>query len=308
MEKIGMVYAAKDPDGGFCYYEYREGVGYTKYSPFATLEEADRAAAAHAARLPELLNYIPAEEPQQPQSDPLEAFERAGVISKSEITPLTAAECAELSGAAAETAAAQEAPAVRPAPKHYWNETTGESTFSAVMALRWHRRGDLLSVYTFDAGIYQHGRHVHGAPQEKPREEDENRAHCKHIAEEIDAYAAGELKRCPECGEIHRREWDDVGEVFRCPECGAVTSIDEWDTLSLWEFFDNAYDIEYRCDSRKEYRSVRIMLACGGPNIYVDTASRAIELYWWTERASYPISYDAAEIIDEWAAEYWGCM
>jgi hypothetical protein len=30
-----------------------------------------------------------------------------------------------------------------------------------------------------------------------------------------------------------------------------------------------------------------------------------VELYWWTDRASYPISYDAVDAVDEWAAEYW---
>lgn len=107
-----------------------------------------------------------------------------------------------------------------------------------------------------------------------------------------------------------RRDWDDIADVFRCPECGAVTSVDDWETLSLWEYFDDAFDVEFRvCGrARDALRSVCVMVAYGGPNIYVDTASKSVELYWWSERASYPISYEAAEIIDDWAAEYWGCM
>ena len=47
------------------------------------------------------------------------------------------------------------------------------------------------------------------------------------------------------------------------------------------------------------------MVACGGPNIYIDTASALVKLYWWTEYAEYPLSYSARDAIDEWAEEYW---
>jgi predicted RNA-binding Zn-ribbon protein involved in translation (DUF1610 family) len=226
--------------------------------------------------------------------------------------------------AAEEAATSQEAPAAEKAPaapepdpqdarpaKVYFNERTGEREERASVAMGWHRAGDAVRVDTRDAywGELLHRVTIQGAPQEPKRSrEDENRAHCRHIAEEIDAHARGELKRCPECGEIHRRDWDDIADVFRCPECGAITSIDDWDTCSLWEFFDDAYDIEFRVGSDRRYRSVRVMVACGGPNIYIDTASKNVELYWWGERAWYPISYDAVEIIDEWAEEIWGCM
>ena len=49
------------------------------------------------------------------------------------------------------------------------------------------------------------------------------------------------------------------------------------------------------------------MVAFGGPTIYIDSATRAVELYWWTDRASYPISRDAADALDEWAQELWTC-
>jgi hypothetical protein len=107
-----------------------------------------------------------------------------------------------------------------------------------------------------------------------------------------------------------------VGDVFRCPECGAVAISDEcdggtwddvWETVSLWEWLDNELlDIEYRCTGRKEYRSAQICIAWGGPNIYIDTATKDVELYWGSERARYPVSYDAIDIIDEWAESYWG--
>lgn len=134
----------------------------------------------------------------------------------------------------------------------------------------------------------------------------ENREHCKHIAENLEAYTAGNIYRCPECNEEIQLP-DDVGDKYRCPHCETVSDIDDLEQLSIWDYLDDVFDIEYRIDSNKELRSVQLMVACGGPNIYIDTASKAVELYWWGERANYPISYDAATEIDAWAEELYKC-
>lgn len=138
----------------------------------------------------------------------------------------------------------------------------------------------------------------------------ENEKYCESIAYEIENIVGGYTRRCPECGAMVTREWDDVGDKFRCPECKEVSDTDEWDQKSLWGYFDDALDIEYRVGGRGPdgYRSVVIMVACGGPNIYVDTGSGLVELYWWSERANWPLSRDAVDMIDEWASECWALM
>lgn len=138
----------------------------------------------------------------------------------------------------------------------------------------------------------------------------ENREHCKRIALDLEAYADGRVYRCPECGEAiewNNDNYNSEGANYTCSECGAVVEECELEALSLYDFFEDCLDIEYRVDGYKELRGVRIMVTCGGPNIYIDTATKAVELYWWRDRASYPISIDAVEAVDEWAAELWGC-
>ena len=196
--------------------------------------------------------------------------------------------------------------------KHYLNIRTGEDTASASQAMAWHRAGDMVQVNTYYNEPKKTGLanvvHVPGAAQATARSaEDANRAHCKHIALELDAYVNGDIRRCPDCGEEHRRDWSEVGEAFRCPSCGESSDPDDWEQLSVWDFLGDCYDIEYRCSSRRELRSVCVMVACGGPNIYLDTASKDVELYWWSERARYPMSYEAVEALDDWADEMWGC-
>lgn len=139
----------------------------------------------------------------------------------------------------------------------------------------------------------------------------ENREHCKYIAEELEAYAEGTVYRCPECGEVIRwdnEQYNDDEGTYTCDCCGASFDESDLEPLSVLDFIQNAYDIEYRVGSNKEYRSVKIMVACGGPNIYIDTARRLVTLHWWTDYAEYPISSTACDALDEYMEEYWGCM
>ncbi len=188
---------------------------------------------------------------------------------------------------------------------------TGENFVSATEAMKAHKNGASVSV-----GIYTDNMqfvkkvNIPGAARPERDAEKENRAHCEHIALELDAYVNGEVKRCPDCGEIHRRGWDDVGDVFKCPNCGEVADVDVWECLGVWDFLEDVYDIEYRVSGRARdaLRSVCIMVACGGPNIYLDTETKNVELYWWSERAWYPMSGEAVAALDAWAEEMWCCL
>jgi predicted RNA-binding Zn-ribbon protein involved in translation (DUF1610 family) len=127
----------------------------------------------------------------------------------------------------------------------------------------------------------------------------ENREHCKHIAQDIERIADGGVYTCPECGEMVTMIETEDADGFTVYElsCGHTVEY-EPDNVTFYEYFSDVYDIEYRIGSDREYRSVKLMVACGGPNIYIDTSRRAVLLYWWTDSAEYPISYDAAEEID----------
>lgn len=135
----------------------------------------------------------------------------------------------------------------------------------------------------------------------------ENRNTCKRIAESLEAYSDGLMYRCPECGEEFYMN-ENAGDKYCCPSCRAVFAIEEYEQLSIWDYMNDALDIRFVVSSRKEILAVKVLVAFGGPNIWIDTESRAVELYWWTDRASYPISTSAANALDAWAEEYWECM
>ena len=133
-----------------------------------------------------------------------------------------------------------------------------------------------------------------------------NRDHCKRIALELEQYANGDVYRCPECNEIITLP-DDVGDKYRCPACGTVHDVDDLEQLSTWDYLEDALDFRFLIDSLRDVLAVKILVTFGGPNIWIDTESRAVELYWLTDRASYPLSTDVCDALNEWADEYLAC-
>lgn len=141
----------------------------------------------------------------------------------------------------------------------------------------------------------------------------ENREYCKRIAEEIEKYASGDAYKCPHCGEVSAldafKEIEDENGVtlYTCPNCGALAEEYDLEPLTLYDYFADALDIEYRIGSNRQFRSVCVMVTCGGPNIYIDTATKNVELYGWTEQAKYPLDYDAVDEINTMFEELYNC-
>lgn len=149
-----------------------------------------------------------------------------------------------------------------------------------------------------------------------------NRKHdnwCKRIADELEKYNSGNWFAYD--GDIYPMDSDDfnaLGEGFRFVDddpdtfneyylfpCGDKVDIDDTEPLSLYDWFtdDTIYNLEYVLDSNKELTAVRVMVACGGPNIYINTWDKQVELFWWTESGKYYLPADLCDsitsVIDE---------
>lgn len=103
--------------------------------------------------------------------------------------------------------------------------------------------------------------------------------YAKRIGLEIEDYYNGKIYKCPECGQ--EIEYDGDGEEkIKCPCCGESFNVCDAEQLSLCDYFENALDIEYRIGADRQYRSVQVCIAWGGPNIYIDTDTKCVEIYW----------------------------
>lgn len=162
--------------------------------------------------------------------------------------------------------------------------------------------GKVLAAYKYVGGI----RHEIKAETRREAQDRENWETCKRIAEEVEAYAEGRIYKCPDCGALLDLEDHDC-DKYKCPECGEVHDVDDLEALGIWDYMDDVLDIEYRISGRMEFRSVQVMVACGGPNIYIDTGARAVQLFWWFDKAEYSLLPSACDEIDEWAEELFQC-
>lgn len=125
----------------------------------------------------------------------------------------------------------------------------------------------------------------------------ENIEHCKRIARMIDASFQGNVFKCPYCGNT------EISPKGIC-KCGEMQDAEDWESAPLLDGVE-IYDIEYRVGADLEFRSVELMIAGGGPSIYIDTSSHSVNLYWGTDEARYPLSLEVCEAIDEiFTAQY----
>jgi hypothetical protein len=75
--------------------------------------------------------------------------------------------------------------------------------------------------------------------------------------------------------------------------------------MSAFDYLQDALDIEYIIGSDGQYRGARILVAFGGPNIWIDTKNNEVEGYWWTDKAT--SSYTDSIGLNEALEELWNC-
>jgi hypothetical protein len=56
--------------------------------------------------------------------------------------------------------------------------------------------------------------------------------------------------------------------------------------FSAFDYLQDALDIEYIVSSKGEYLGARVLVAFGGPNIWVNTRTNTVEGQWWGDSAS----------------------
>lgn len=104
----------------------------------------------------------------------------------------------------------------------------------------------------------------------------ENREYCKRIAEELKAIYNGH----------------------------GVT--EDGEQATLYDWINDALDFEYIIDSKRRYKSAKIWVTLGGPNVWIDTAEKSVKLAWANERAEFLLPYEVCDEIDEIMSEIWG--
>ena len=71
------------------------------------------------------------------------------------------------------------------------------------------------------------------------------------------------------------------------------------------EWMEDVYDVRYIVDSKKKYLGAMLMVAGGGPTIWVNTWTKEVEGYWGGDKVLEPFIDNIG--LDDYNAEMYNC-
>jgi len=95
-------------------------------------------------------------------------------------------------------------------------------------------------------------------------------------------------RRGETCEEQLRRMCKSIADSITNPNPKFIGPEDEeprQETAGDW--MEDVYDIRYYVDSRKEYLGAELMVAGGGPTIWVNTWTKEVEGHWGGDRVTW---------------------
>ena len=115
------------------------------------------------------------------------------------------------------------------------------------------------------------------------------------------------IRKRETCEQQLRRMCKSIADEITNP----VTSNDEQEDGSVEqrggasEWMEGTYDIRYYVDSSKQYLGAEIMVAGGGPTIWVNTYTKYVEGYWGSDKVLEPFIDNLG--LDYYCEELYGC-
>lgn len=94
--------------------------------------------------------------------------------------------------------------------------------------------------------------------------------------------------------------FDELNAIYE----GRATN-DDGEPATMWDYFNDPLDFEYTVSARGDYMGVRVYVALGGPNIWIDTRRGEIGGAWGTDRAERWLPSEIAEEIDSVFSDYY---
>ncbi len=90
-------------------------------------------------------------------------------------------------------------------------------------------------------------------------------------------------KKSETCEEQLRRMCKDIADSISCPGEGDRTY-----PTTAYDWMEGTYDIEWITYQDGRYKAARLLVAGGGPNIWVNMHTHEVEGYWASDRVIEP--------------------
>jgi hypothetical protein len=75
--------------------------------------------------------------------------------------------------------------------------------------------------------------------------------------------------------------------------------------MTAFDYLQDALDIEYIVNGKGEYLGARVLVAFGGPNIWVNTRTNTVEGHWWSNSCTASFTDNIG--LDDALEELWNC-
>ena len=100
-------------------------------------------------------------------------------------------------------------------------------------------------------------------------------------------------KKSETCEEQLRDQCKHIAETISTP----LEDVHEW--------MNDVYDIEWITFNDHKYKAARLMVAGGGPNIWVNLQTGTVDGYWWGDTCKVPFEDNLG--LDEYLEELHAC-
>ena len=117
-------------------------------------------------------------------------------------------------------------------------------------------------------------------------------------------YIKPKKKKSETCGEQLRRMCRSIADGIDTPEMITDEETGEKRTETASDWMEDVYDIRYLVGSDKKYMGAQLMVAGGGPNIWVNTWTNEVEGYWADDKCTWAFQDNIG--LDDYCQEMYG--
>ena len=116
------------------------------------------------------------------------------------------------------------------------------------------------------------------------------------------SWKESEVKKKPEtCNEQLERMVKNIADDISNPKISKDDGKEAIELQTAYEFMDNVYDIEWITSQDHSYKAARLLVAGGGPNIWVNLQTYTVDGYWASDKFSWSFQDNIG--LDEYLQE-----
>ena len=113
------------------------------------------------------------------------------------------------------------------------------------------------------------------------------------------------IRKRETCEEQLRRMCRSIADSIDTPEMITDEETGEKRTETASDWMEGVYDIRYLVDREKKYLGCELMVAGGGPTIWVNTWTNEVEGYWGGDKVLEPFIDNIG--LDDYNEEMYNC-